>query len=158
MAFPASDLVRPPEPYLYILMRSDLGSLNPGKMVAQGAHAANQFAFEMVRVRNDINILKAEEAPLDRDELRKLALFNQWETSTPQGFGVTITLDVTGDILPLVVEAAQRMNLPAGVTHDPSYPLRDGQVTHLLPLDTCGFVFGDKPDLRVLLSQFDLLA
>lgn len=158
MTFPARDLVNPPEPYLYILMRSDLDSLNPGKMVAQGAHAANQFAFEMVKVRQSINRLKELEADLDRNELRKLALFNQWETSTPQGFGVTITLDVTGTILPLVVEAAQRMDLPAGVTHDPSYPIRDGEITHLIPLDTCGYVFGDKDELRVLLGQFDLLA
>lgn len=124
-----------PTPYLYILMRSDLDSLNPGKMVAQGAHAANQFVFEM----------------------DSSALFEQWQTSTPQGFGVTITLDVSGEQLPLVVDAAKRMNLTAGVTHDPSYPLQDGAVTHLLPLDTCGYVFGDKDDLHILLNQFDLL-
>lgn len=131
------DLPKPKQPYLYILMRSDLDSLNPGKMVAQGAHAANQFVHE-VDTLND-------------------PLFQQWETSTPDGFGVTICLDVTGRELPTVVEFAKKAGFTAGVTHDPSYPLRDGDVTHLLPLDTCGYVFGDKDELRALLGQFGLL-
>lgn len=152
--------IREPEPYLYILMRSDLESLNPGKMVAQGAHAANQFAFEMNKLV-EANFVDQDnpdaEPSLSVAQRRAVALFRQWETSTPQGFGVTICLDVTGNQLPLVVEAAQSMGLPAGVTHDPSYPLRDGLVTHLIPLDTCGYVFGDKPNLAILLGQFDLL-
>ena len=127
------------EPALYILMRSDLDSLNPGKMVAQGAHAANQF---VAKLSKDHSIYP---------------LYEQWRTSTPDGFGVTLCLDVTGEELPLVVNAAQSCGFAAGVTHDPSYPLRDGGVTHSLPLDTCGYVFGNKPDLGILLGQFDLL-
>ena len=146
-----------PTPYLYILMRSDLASLNPGKMVAQGAHAANQFAFGMRRLHNLFNNLDAGGATETPENNLLLNMFEQWETSTPQGFGVTITLDVIGEELPLVVEAAKRMNFAACVTHDPSYPLQDGDVLHLLPLDTCGFVFGDKDDLHILLNKFDLL-
>lgn len=146
------------EPYLYILMRSDLESLNPGKMVAQGAHAANQFMARMYQHAAMIKDMQVAGSDIAPEAMRLAGMFKQWESSTPQNFGVTITLDVTGDLLPLVVEAAERMKLPAGVTHDPSYPLRDGSVTHLIPLDTCGFVFGDKPDLRVLLGQFHLLA
>jgi peptidyl-tRNA hydrolase len=133
--------VLPPEkePALYILMRSDLDSLNPGKMVAQGAHAANQFV-----------------AMLSQDHFL-YPLYEQWRSSTPHGFGVTLCLDVSGEELPLVVEAARRAGFAAGVTHDPSYPLRDGGVTHTFPLDTCGYVFGNKPDLHILLGQFDLL-
>jgi len=127
------------EPALYILMRSDLESLNPGKMVAQGAHAANQSV-----------------AMLSKDH-SIYPLYEQWRSSTPCGFGVTLCLDVTGDQLPPVVEAAYRAGFAAGVTHDPSYPLQDGQVLHTLPLDTCGYVFGHKPDLYILLGQFDLL-
>lgn len=153
--------VREPEPYLYILMRSDLDSLNPGKMVAQGAHAANQFGYEMNRLVEEGYVdadNRDTEPKLTDEQRRSVALFRQWETSTRQGFGVTICLDVTGEQLPLVVEAAQAMGIPAGVTHDPSYPLKDGEVYHSIPLDTCGFVFGDKPKLTALLGQFDLLA
>jgi hypothetical protein len=131
------------EPALYILMRSDLDSLNPGKMVAQGAHAANQFVHEFL---TDVST----KTPYG-------SLYEQWRTSTPDGFGVTLCLDVTGEQLPLVVQAAKRMGFAAGVTHDPSYPLRDGGVTHSLPLDTCGYVFGNRPELSILLGQFDLL-
>ena len=140
----------PPEkvPYLYILMRSDLDSLNPGKMVAQGAHAANQFTHEM-----DTIIAGMEQ----NNPVASYFLYQSWKTSTPHGFGVTICLDVSGQQLPLVVSAAKRANFVAGVTHDPSYTLLDGKVLHLLPLDTCGYVFGDKSDLRILLGQFDLL-
>ena len=148
---------KPKQPYLYILMRSDLESLNPGKMVAQGAHAANQFAFNMGKLRYSLEKPHADDPLSTPENNALLRLFEQWETSTPDGFGVTICLDVTGQQLPLVVAAAKRANSAAGVTHDPSYPLRDGQVTHLLPLDTCGYVFGDKDDLRILLGQFDLL-
>jgi hypothetical protein len=141
-------------------MRSDLDSLNPGKMVAQGAHAANQFAFEMRGLRDqkaiddDNTDMVPELTPAERNSL---SMSEQWETSTPQGFGVTITLDVTGEQLLPVITAALRMNLAAGVTHDPSYPIQDGAVLHLLPLDTCGYVFGNKPDLGILLGRFDLL-
>ena len=153
------NLPDPKQPYLYILMRSDLDSLNTGKAVAQGAHAANQFSYDMHQLQDaipdDSDIMTGPLATPENDRLR--LLFEQWESSTPQGFGVTICLDVIGYQLPLVVEAAKRMNCAAGVTHDPSYPLLDGKVLHLLPLDTCGYVFGDKSDLRILLGQFDLL-
>jgi len=138
----------PKVPYLYILMRSDLDSLNAGKMVAQGAHAANQFTHDM-----DARIKKMD----NNEPTSEFFLYNAWKTSTPHGFGVTICLDVSGEQLPLVVSAAKRASFVAGVTHDPSYPLLDGKVLHLLPLDTCGYVFGDKSDLRILLGQFDLL-
>ena len=153
------DLKLPPEkePALYILMRSDLDSLNPGKMVAQGAHAANQAAFEMRKLRERVKHPNSGGATKTVANDRLLDMFEQWETSTPDGFGVTLCLDVTGEELPLVVNAAQSCGFAAGVTHDPSYPLRDGGVTHSLPLDTCGYVFGNKPDLGILLGQFDLL-
>jgi len=140
------DLMKEPNPYLYILMRSDLDSMNPGKKVAQGAHAANQFVFEFMRDTEKPNYPN-----------RMIMMFEQWQTSTPQGFGVTITLDIDGNKLPLVYKAAKKMGFPAGVTHDPSYPITDGLVTHLIPLDTCGYVFGDKDDLKILLGQLNLL-
>jgi len=148
------NLPDPKVPYLYILMRSDLESLNPGKMVAQGAHAANQFTHNMEAFQEAV----AADGDSPNAKQNYLAnLFAQWKTSTPHGFGVTICLDVSGYQLPLVVEAANNFRCSAGVTHDPSYPLQDGRTLHLLPLDTCGFVFGDKSDLRILLGQFDLL-
>ena len=127
----------PMNPVLYILMRNDMESMNTGKAVAQGAHAANQFTHDY-----------GENDPPDE-------LFEHWKRQA-DGFGTTVCLAVNENLLHRVVEFASQAGFKAGITHDPSYPLRDGQVTHLLPLDTCGYVFGEKDDLRALLGQFDL--
>lgn len=129
-----------PPCYLYILMRTDLGSMNPGKAVAQGCHAANQFVFE--------NQWQPDRTPPKG--------FDQWQASTPQGFGVTICLGVTGKQLQERVAMAKELGFKAGVTHDPSYPLRDGEVLHLIPLDTCGYIFGPKNDPKMLFVVGDL--
>jgi hypothetical protein len=150
-----------------------MASMNTGKACAQSAHAANYFAWTMNNRKRDFctkagefhsfeDMEKAKTGPASLVHYQRwvhnIRLFNQWETSTPQGFGVTICLDVDEHSLPLVVDAASAMGFPAGVAHDPSYPLMDGQVLHLLPLDTCGFVFGEKPKLEALLGHFNLLA
>ena len=154
-------------PYLYILMRNDLDSLNSGKMVAQGAHAANQFTHEMKplldRIARRDEAHEAGEAVEDipRPQWRLWRLYDQWIGSTPDGFGVTICLGVSGAQLASVVthvkEHSHAASVCAGITHDPSYPLQDGPTLHLLPLDTCGYVFGEKDELRVVLGQFNLL-
>lgn len=130
-------------PVLYILMRNDMDSLNPGKMVAQGAHAANQFTAFMDR-------------QFDQSTDSTCAMYHEW-LEQGKDFGTTICLGVDGATLSGVVQFLRRAGFPAEVTHDPSYPLSDGRTLHLLPLDTCGFAFGDKDALRPILSQFGLL-
>jgi hypothetical protein len=56
-------------PVLYLVMRNDLPSLNPGKLAAQAAHVAN------VAVKNA------------NPKIRK-----EWESQTKQHFGTTIVL------------------------------------------------------------------
>ena len=135
------------DPYLYILMRNDIESLNAGKAIAQGAHAANQFVHELIR-------------DIERDDHIELEiLYSQWKNSTKQGFGVTVTLGANINEIHQIVTLAQGIeDVKANITHDPSYPLKDGNVTHLLPLDTCAYVFGDKNnnELRSLLDKFQL--
>lgn len=113
------------EPVLYILMRTDLESMNPGKAVAQGVHAGNMFTH---KIKPELGIANAE----------ILRLYNNWSNMTDQGFGTTITLSVDGDLLFKVVIAAENMDAFSGIAHDPNYPLQDGDFTHLIPLDTCG--------------------
>jgi hypothetical protein len=57
------------EPNLYIVMRNDLPSLNPGKLAAQAAHVAN------------VAVKRGERGVVRR-----------WERQTTQGFGTTIVL------------------------------------------------------------------
>jgi len=125
-------------PILYILMRSDLDSMNAGKGMAQAAHAANAF-------------VKHAEKKNDK-------LVDSWINSTKQGFGTTIVLAVDGVELQDLIDNAQGLGLIAGIVHDPSYPVRDGSVTHLIPLDTCGYVFGSREfqPLRQLIGSWEL--
>lgn len=107
---------------LYILMRSDMKSLNAGKAMAQAAHAANQFAATA-----------STAVP---------TLYTEWEGQTPDGFGTTIVLDATsGECMYNVVEDAQDEGFLADIVLDPTYPISDGEVTHLIPVLTCGYVF-----------------
>lgn len=129
-------------PRLYVLMRTDLASMNPGKAVAQGAHAANQCAHE---------VLLSED-----DDL--LELLGEWEGQTGHGFGTTITLGVSEAQMRAAVLVARALGLHARVIHDPTYPLIDGETLHLLPLDTCAFVFGRPADCRPVVSNLVLMA
>ena len=57
-------------PVLYILMRTDMDSMNPGKAMAQASHAGSTFVHNA-------------EPGYNVDE----ELFNAWQKETPQGFG-----------------------------------------------------------------------
>ncbi|WNL50631.1 peptidyl tRNA hydrolase [Ruegeria phage RpAliso] len=110
-------------PSLYILMRTDMASMNAGKGMAQAAHAANQF----LRDAADADDISVDTLP--------------WEEQA-RGFGTTITLAVpTERAMKEAVDAARAEGFIAGVVHDSTYPLRDGKVTHLIPVDTCAYVF-----------------
>lgn len=117
------------EPKLYILMRSDMDSLNPGKAMAQASHATSQFEHA-VRTRivgGDSDIANA---------------YERWR-GEGGGFGTTIVLDVGGGgELKTVVEHYQRsVKFLAGITVDPTYPILDGRALHTLSIETCGYVF-----------------
>jgi len=132
-------------PVLYILMRNDLDSMNSGKAMAQASHASNAFVHHMhdktrrISVENDM-------------------LFTKWTTETRQGFGTVIVLTVNEHEMQSAIDVASRVGLVAGVVHDPTYPLLDGDIVHYIPLDTCGYVFGNKDDtiLRTIIGNFPL--
>jgi hypothetical protein len=162
------------EPYLYILMRTDLDSLNEGKAIAQGTHAGHVFSHRVTALRRQfgwslgsgyITYDAAEEKGFVSTKqyydrvINTLVLVEEWEKQavrTP-GFGVTITLDIENEKrLHDVVTGLNKMGVFAGVAHDETYPVNDGEITHLIPVTTCGYAFGNKPDMAVILAQFDL--
>ena len=118
---------------LYILMRTDLASMNPGKAVAQGAHAANLFMHHTPHT----------------------PAYKAW-IAEGHGFGTTICLGVTEKQMRAAVRMASRLDFPADIVHDHTYPLRDGDTLHLIPLDTCAYVFGTKDDLAPILGHLSL--
>jgi peptidyl-tRNA hydrolase len=125
-------------PTLYILMRTDMASMNPGKGMAQAAHASDVFMFraftaDFVEGFDEwTGVVNLGEYPEeDEDSLVQ-----------SKGAGTTITLAVGSEKeLREIVEAAREDGFRAGMYLDPSYPIRDGLVTHLLPVITCGYVF-----------------
>lgn len=119
-------------------MRSDMVSLNPGKVAAQACHAANKFVKSCTYKKS----------------------LKEWEEqSDGQGFGTTIVLDAKylSDIIDTIEEIKDGADfLDAGIVLDQTYPVRDGEVTHLIPVKTCGYVFGKKEALSPYLSKFEL--
>ena len=148
--------------YLYLLMRTDLASMNPGKAVAQGAHAASKFVAETMTREAD---------PAYQD-------FREWIESA-DGFGTKIALGVKERELLRTHDTANRMGFASGLVVDPSYPyVVDEEIVQLIrhPVDyppvlledgkflchrqevTCGYVFGRKDALSPILSKFSLMA
>jgi hypothetical protein len=125
---------------LYILMRTDLASLNPGKAMAQANHA---FGALKQRIRS--NIVRQPD-------------YLAWQQQTAQDFGTAIILGGDEGGIQAALDSIHRLKLPvvAGWVHDPTYPVRDGDATHLVPLNTCAFVFGTKAECADVCSWFEL--
>jgi len=118
-------------------MRNDLASMNPGKAMAQASHAANAFVQHFHGYAQKYNSTTVHESI----QTATMNGFNEWENSTHQGFGTVLTLESRmADITP-VVSIFKSANYVAGVVHDPTYPILDGEVVHYIPLDTCAYIF-----------------
>lgn len=124
------------EPCLYALVRNDLDSLNCGKAIAQGMHAANQFTHLY-------NYDKGE-------DLLELWMGNR-------GFGVAVVLEANEKQIYELIDLAIEVGLEADIVYDDSYPYFDG-----VPLTrremTCGYIFGDKnnPYLKAIKKGLEL--
>ena len=116
------------EPTLYILMRDDLDSLNPGKAIAQGSHATNLFDRDSKRAGDD-TVYAIEEWAGDR------------------GFGRCLTVSAKvhemEEIMALITD--DPCNFLGNTVLDPTYPISDGTIIHTLPLITCAYVFVYDP-------------
>lgn len=138
---------------LYVIVRSDLKSMTPGKAAAQVAHAASMASF-MAKDR-----IGDQEFVSDPD----VAAYLDWELSPLRevgggtvdpdliGFGTTIVLD--GGDLSEVEAQPPFANGIWGRVRDPSYPVRDGMFTHLVDLVTCHWCFCD-PDGDTRIRDF----
>lgn len=140
---------------LYILMRNDLTSMNPGKAIAQGSHASNAFVHEYHRR------MQAAAAHVVSDYAQKLnTAFTEWENSTRQGFGTVLVLEAPMKEITPRVDLLRSIGYIADVVHDPTYPIVDGAMVHHIPLDTCAYVFvpNKETDDRAvpILAQFSL--
>lgn len=151
-------------PYLYLLMRNDLASMNYGKMMAHAAHAANLFTHSTT-FGNTIkaSVIRAE--------------YDRWLLSA-NGFGTTISLSVSMREMELVITQATSGGFLAQSVVDPTYPyilhreyanlishpedhppspLGDGMMMCIREETTCGYVFGDKDQLRPIVGHLPMV-
>lgn len=109
---------------LYIVMRNDVDSMNPGKAMAQAAHAGQMFE-------------KLSGGKYNED----------------CGFITTLVLQGSGEDINDLVYFAEKSSFLWGEVVDPTYPVRDGSVTHLLPFRTCVWIL--IPDDKEISSKED---
>jgi peptidyl-tRNA hydrolase len=151
-----------PNQILYIIMRSDLDSMNPGKAVAQGSHATTIFENHLNALIKRFMQAPAKESFKNMNEVKISNSFVEWKKQAKQGYGTTIVLaSPSMDDIRGVVDKLNDNGYCAEVVNDPTYPIRDGSFVHYIPLDTCAYAFiydaSDPLSLgRELLSQFDL--
>ena len=165
---------------LYILMRTDLPSMNPGKAMAQASHASNAFMFNAT---NEFRS-KPEDTPL----VIQHAI--NWSSETDQGFGTVLVLGATMDDIVKVREfdvlntatdlESGRMNILFEEVIDPTYPyivnleiidliegkyhtaepheLESGDFACFRKEVTCAYLFADKNNehIQKLVDHLDL--
>jgi len=151
-------------PVFYILMRNDVASLTVGRQMAQASHAASAIASRMERAGRQV--------PESRNTAYEC--WTAWVRSTKQtsivspnnysqGFGTTIVLSVSEkemrDTISVALMArSQEKSFTAGIITDPTYAVKDGDITHIVSLDTCGYILGDRDSeaLKLLTQDFKL--
>ena len=116
--------------------------MNPGKAVAQGSHATNDFEIK-VRMAAD-------------ESIEWHNALNTWRNGECAGralvFGASGSQFEHLKILCELYEshAPNQKNILWGSYTDPTYPLRDGQLTHTIPFNSAMWVFTPDamPSLR----------
>lgn len=113
------------EPTLYIIMRSDLPDCNPGKGMAQAAHAQAEFDDYIGSL-------------LDEGEGLVPLLVDYAEWTGGRSFGRTIVLSATQEELRDIT----LKGTVAGLTIDPTYPWKNfyGEL-QITQEATCGWLF-----------------
>jgi len=115
-------------PTLYIIMRSDIADMNPGKGMAQAAHAQADFDSKMQKIANRFDEMENRESLLGD--------YSVWTEN--RNFGRTIVLSATKEDIECIAAHGKLSDF----TKDPDYPWRNyyGE-TFLREEITCGWIF-----------------
>jgi len=119
------------EPILYLLARWDIPDMNPGKLGAQCAHAADEFH----------DLATAEIILWPEDHFARV--WSKW--CGDRKFGTTIVLKATNaEIEDLVYAGSYKFS---DYVHDPTYPIRNWQgEIFTVPMNTVGWIFPTSPE------------
>jgi hypothetical protein len=124
------------EPRLYIIMREDLWDMNPGKGMAQAAHAQADFDTYAENHYTD-------------DDFRSAHI--RW--CEDRNFGTTLVLSAPSDTISLILESMPY----AGIVVDPTYPYRNyyGKVFTSSEI-TCAWVFATTEEEIEFMKEWKL--
>ena len=129
------------QPRLYIIMRKDLQDMNPGKGMAQAAHAADDFRA----------YIDAECGPDFRKTNMLWEKYTEWKED--RNFGVTLVLHET---LETMHEIQGHVRF-ADKTVDPTFPWRNHYGDVFLTEEvTCMWAFVFEADEIEYMQQFKL--
>ena len=124
---------------LYILARTDIPQMNPGKLAAQVAHAATKFVFDTL----------AHGSETDNNQM------DGWRKQAGGGFGTKIVLAATEEqIQEIVGRQIELWAATSGFVIDPTYPMFNflGEV-FTRPELTCGYIFVPSMDDSAVLTD-----
>ena len=111
-------------PTLYIIMRSDIADMNPGKGMAQSAHAQAEFSHYMQKAH--------------AQDVR--TAYEQW--CEDRSFGRTLVLSGTKATIEQIVGSMKH----SGIVVDTTYPWRNYYKEVFVSKETtCGWVFVSDP-------------
>lgn len=139
-------------PRLYIMIPMDIPDGNPGKMMAQAAHAQALFSREMNKRKQDLSAL--EKYPNLALTSSLLDSYDSW-LKEGDGFGTTIVLScLSQDILE---NYGSEKHLVSGKVIDPTYPWRNfyGELFVKEQL-TAGWVFITTEEEAKIFSKYSL--
>lgn len=136
-----------PNHILYIVMRKDLYDNNPGKMMAQAAHAGTKFVFDM------------------KEDGTKEQLVQLEEWAGGYGFGTKVVLEATQEeIINAIDSLGSNMGsdgdtpIFCGAVYDPTYPYSNYYGKRFTAYElTCMYAFVPEDRLSEnLLGDFPL--
>ena len=126
-------------PIAYVLVRVDVPNFQMGKACAQTHHNGTEMTEDLIEKNfPDLN-----------------ALYAEWKED--RKFGTVLTLACTAAQMRQAVNLAQLLGLHAKVTHDPTYPIQDGDRYTTAPIDSCAYIFGRKSKCQPVLGHLELL-
>ena len=143
---------------LYVIPRTDMASMTPGRAIAQATHAATKMMFDVKHQAKHYN----DEYHLELKEMLSDYL------DEANGFGTTIVLKPKTEfdqetefnqLLDMVSndEYDYAYPLMANVIVDPEYAVTDGDHVHMVPdVVTCIYFFGDVDDVKQVLGSYEL--
>lgn len=141
---------------LYVIPRTDMETMTPGRAIAQATHAATKMIFDIHNV------------PEDDGDFTELSQMLEDYLDEANGFGTTIVLKPKSEfdqdeefayLSKKLIEESDDFVYPAisNIVIDPEYFIKDGRTTHIIPnVTTCMYFFGDPDDLKSLLGSYEL--